>query len=145
MDLGGTKPRIRIRNIRSFFHPRSASKNLNILTQKIVSKLSEIWSGLFIPDPDPDFFYPSRIPGSKRHRIPDPDPRKKGGPRRDLLMLDPSRKRAPLLPVTQPFSEPARSIMESFATFTSADRPESLSFCCTNTCTTKTFCQHIYV
>ncbi len=45
-----------------------------ILTQKIVSKLSEMWSGLFIPDPDPDF-YPSRIPGSgikKRHRIPDP-------------------------------------------------------------------------
>ncbi len=24
-------------------------------TQKIVYKLSEIWSGLFIPDPDPDF------------------------------------------------------------------------------------------
>ncbi len=31
-----------------------ASKNLSILTQKIVSNLSEIWSGLFIPDPDPD-------------------------------------------------------------------------------------------
>ncbi len=29
----------------------SASKNLNILTQNIVSKLSEIWSGMFIPDP----------------------------------------------------------------------------------------------
>ncbi len=28
---------------------------------------------MFIPDPDLDF-YPSRIPGSKRHRIPDPDP-----------------------------------------------------------------------
>jgi hypothetical protein len=27
-------------------------------------------SGLFIPDPDPDF-YQSRIQGSKRHRIPD--------------------------------------------------------------------------
>ncbi len=39
-----------------------------------MSKLLEIWSGLFIPDPDLDFFYPSRIQGSKRHRIPDPDP-----------------------------------------------------------------------
>jgi hypothetical protein len=34
-------------------------KGLSILTQKIVSKLSEILSRLFIPDPDPDFFtYP---------------------------------------------------------------------------------------
>ncbi len=33
------------------FHPGSASKNLSILTQKMVSKLSEIWSGLFSPDP----------------------------------------------------------------------------------------------
>ncbi len=43
-----------------------ASKNLSILTQKIVSKLSEIRSWLFIPDPDPGsvilIFYPSRIP-----------------------------------------------------------------------------------
>jgi hypothetical protein len=39
-----------------------------ILTQEIVSKLSEIWFGMFIPDPDLDF-YPSRIQGSKRHRI----------------------------------------------------------------------------
>ncbi len=62
--------------------PGSASKNLSILTQKIVFKLSEIWSGLFIPDPDcssriripdPDF-YLYRILGSKRHWIPDPDP-----------------------------------------------------------------------
>ncbi len=55
----------------------SASINLSILTQKPVSKLSEIWSGLFIPpDPDPDFFthLGSRIQGSKRHRIPGPDP-----------------------------------------------------------------------
>ncbi len=29
---------------------------------------------LFIPDPDPDF-YPSRIQGSKRHRIPVPQHR----------------------------------------------------------------------
>ncbi len=35
---------------------------------------SEIRSGLFIPDPDPDFTHPgSRIQGPKRHRIPDPD------------------------------------------------------------------------
>ncbi len=37
------------------FHHGSASKNLSILTQKTVSKLSGIWSVLFIPDPDPDF------------------------------------------------------------------------------------------
>ncbi len=37
----------------SIANPGSASKNLSILTQKIYSKLSEIWSGLFIPDPDP--------------------------------------------------------------------------------------------
>ncbi len=30
------------------------SKNLSTLTQKIVSKLSEILSGFFIPDADPD-------------------------------------------------------------------------------------------
>jgi hypothetical protein len=52
------------------------------LTLKIVSKLSEKWSEMFIPDPNPDFF-PSRIririfshPGSryqKKYRIPDPD------------------------------------------------------------------------
>ncbi len=53
---------IRIFSIRD---PGSASKNLSILNQKFVSKLSEIWSGLFIPDPD---FYPSRIqdPGVKK-------------------------------------------------------------------------------
>ncbi len=40
----------------------------------MVSKLSEIWCGLFIPDTDPEFFnHPgSRIQGSERHRIPDP-------------------------------------------------------------------------
>ncbi len=60
----------------NFFHPISASKNLSILTQKMVSILSEIRSGLFIPDPDPDLLpIPdpwSRIQGSKRRRIPDP-------------------------------------------------------------------------
>ncbi len=44
-------PGSRIR-IFSIPDPGSASKNLIILTQKIVSKLSEIWSGLLIPDPD---------------------------------------------------------------------------------------------
>jgi hypothetical protein len=55
-------------------HPRfgSASKNLSILTQKIVSKLSKIWSGLFIPDPDPDFFFflPIPDPGVKKASNP---------------------------------------------------------------------------
>jgi hypothetical protein len=44
----------------------------------MVSKLKKIWSGLFIPDPGCGcrlFTHPrSRIQGSKRHRIPDPDP-----------------------------------------------------------------------
>ncbi len=47
----------------------SGSKNLSILTQKIVSKFSEIWSRLIIPDPDPDF-----LP------IPDPGVKKAPGP-----------------------------------------------------------------
>jgi hypothetical protein len=47
-----------------FFHPGSESKNLSILTQKIVSKLWEILSGLFFPDPDPDFL-PNLDPGSR--------------------------------------------------------------------------------
>jgi hypothetical protein len=62
--------------IRIFSHPPpgSASKNLSILTQKMGVKLSEIWSGLYISDPNL-FNHPrSRIQGSKRHRIPDPDP-----------------------------------------------------------------------
>ncbi len=45
----------------------SASKNLSILTQNLVYKLSEIWSEMFIPDPDPRsirifIFYPSLTP-----------------------------------------------------------------------------------
>jgi hypothetical protein len=44
--------------------PGSSSKNLSILTQKIVSKFSEILSGLFIPDPDPGFL-PIPDPGSR--------------------------------------------------------------------------------
>jgi hypothetical protein len=60
----------------NFFHPGfgSASKNLSVLLQKkMVSKLSEIWSGLFIPDPDPGTrpdFLPIADPGVKK--APDP-------------------------------------------------------------------------
>jgi len=50
----------------NFSHPGSLSKNLSILTQKITSKLSEIWFGLFIPDPDQDpEFVPIPDPGSR--------------------------------------------------------------------------------
>ncbi len=89
-DLGCLLRRISNPN---FFHPRSeffpsqiqgqkipesgsASKNLSILTQKIVSKLSEYYpvclSGIRIPDPDLDFF-PSRIPDPGVKKSPDPD------------------------------------------------------------------------
>ncbi len=56
-----------------FFHrdPGSASKNWSILTQKMVSKFSEIWSWLFIPDPDPDFLL-IPDPGSRGQEAPDP-------------------------------------------------------------------------
>ncbi len=53
----------------------SASNNFSILTQKIVSKLSEILSVMFIPDPDPGsgimVFYPSRIPNPGVKKAPD--------------------------------------------------------------------------
>ncbi len=63
----GRLPRIHIFSIPDliFFHPGFVLKNSSILTQKIVTKLSEIWSGLFIPDPDPDF-------------LPIPNPRSRG-------------------------------------------------------------------
>ncbi len=48
----GTNPESRIW-IFSIPEPESASKNLSILTKKIDTKLWEIWSGLFIPNPDP--------------------------------------------------------------------------------------------
>ncbi len=58
--------------------PGSASKNLTILTQKMVSKLSEIWSGMFVTDPDL-IFLPIPDPRSRSQkgtgsRIRDPDP-----------------------------------------------------------------------
>ncbi len=54
-----------------FFHPGSASNNASILTQKIVFLSSRKYdpggsSRIRIP-----IFYPSRIKGSKRHRIQD--------------------------------------------------------------------------
>ncbi len=62
---------LRIRNV--YPGSGSASKSSSIFNQKIVSKLSEIWSLMFIPDTVLDFlnFYPSRIPnpGLKRERI----------------------------------------------------------------------------
>ncbi len=53
----------------------SASENLSILTQKIVSKLSEIWSGMNISNPDLDFL-PISYPGVKNA----PDPRSVSAP-----------------------------------------------------------------
>ncbi len=59
----------------NFIHLGSASKNLSILIQKIVSKLSDPGCSSRIPIL---IFYPSRIPdpgpGSKGHLNPDPDP-----------------------------------------------------------------------
>ncbi len=57
----------------NFFHPGSASKNFKYFNQKIVSKLSEIWSGSFIPDTDPDFM-PSGIPDPGVKNGPNTDP-----------------------------------------------------------------------
>ncbi len=42
----------------------SASKNLSILNQKTVSNLFEIWSGLFISDPDPGSGFATMITSS---------------------------------------------------------------------------------
>jgi hypothetical protein len=49
---------------------------IELLTQTIVNKLSKIWvwdPGSEIRDPEKTYSV-SRIQGSKRHRIPDPDP-----------------------------------------------------------------------
>ncbi len=58
----------------------STSKLFKYFNPKIVSKLLEVSSGMFIPDPDLDFLpilNPwSRIQGSKRPQIPDPQHRK---------------------------------------------------------------------
>ncbi len=41
-------------------------------SQNLILNPSELWSWMFIPDPE--FFSPSRIQGSKKHQIPDPNP-----------------------------------------------------------------------
>ncbi len=49
---------------------------IEVFTQKFVTKLSKIWvwdPGSEIRDPEKPIPYPSRIQGSKRHRIPEPD------------------------------------------------------------------------
>ncbi len=48
---------------------RIRMKEFKYFNPKIVSKLSEIWSGMFIPDPDLDFL-PIPDPGVKK--APDP-------------------------------------------------------------------------
>ncbi len=79
---------LRVTNVYSgseFFHPGSRVKKIPdpgsgfAAQTKKISKLLKIWSGMFIPDPDLDFFtYPgSQIQGSKKHRIPDPQHRTK--------------------------------------------------------------------
>jgi hypothetical protein len=66
---------------------------LELYTQKLVNKLSKIWvwdPGSEIRDPgseirDPEKNYSgSRIQGSKRHRIPDPDPQHYLKPRKKI-------------------------------------------------------------
>ncbi len=64
--------------------PWCALKNLSILTKKMVSQLSEIWSEFSIPDPDPGsgswlFTYPRcrswiQIPNPGIKKAPDPWP-----------------------------------------------------------------------
>jgi hypothetical protein len=72
-----------------FLHPGSASKNLSILTQKIVAKPSEICSGLLIPDPgffssririkEFKYFNPKKFFPNSRNMIPDPGSRGQKG------------------------------------------------------------------
>ncbi len=56
-----------------FFHPgsRIRSKKFEYLIQKMNYKLSEIWSGFLIADPDPEF---SPIPDPRVKKAPDHDP-----------------------------------------------------------------------
>jgi hypothetical protein len=63
-----------------FFHPGSRVKKIpdprnesEFLALNIFPKLSEKFSGMFIPDTGSGFV-PSLIQGSKKHRIPNPDP-----------------------------------------------------------------------
>ena len=52
---------------------------------------------------------------------------------KDLLILAPSRNRAPRLVVTVALSDPAKSINDILATFTSVLKPLPLGCCLTNT------------
>jgi hypothetical protein len=55
---------------------KSTERIIELVTQKIVNKHSKIWvwnPGSRIPDPEKTYSG-SRIQGSKRHQIPDPDP-----------------------------------------------------------------------
>ncbi len=63
------------------FPSRIPDPHQRILTQKIVSKLSEIRSGLFIPDPDPGPGSPSRIPDPGVKKAPDSGVKKATGSR----------------------------------------------------------------
>jgi hypothetical protein len=76
-----------------FFHPGSriqgqkernlipetgfATKNLSILNKIVVPKLLEYDLECYLRIPDKDFFHPGsrfKLPGVKKHRIPDRDP-----------------------------------------------------------------------
>jgi hypothetical protein len=57
--------------------PDPPSKNLSILTQKIDSKKKKALGNIIRvvhPGSGSGFFYPTRIQGSKKHRIPELDP-----------------------------------------------------------------------
>ncbi len=59
--------------------PGCALKNSSILTKKMVSQLSEIWSEFYIPDPDPESgYWLFTYPGSQSW-IPDPESRDQKG------------------------------------------------------------------
>ncbi len=74
--------------------PGSASKNLSILTKKMVSQLSEIWSGFSTPDPDPGSgSWLFTHPGSWSC-IPDPESRRQKGT--GALIPDPGSRFATL-------------------------------------------------
>ncbi len=67
--------------------PGSASKNLSILTKKMDSQLSEIWSGFSIPDPDPGSGSWLFTPSQSWSCIPDPESRGQKGTK--ALIPDP--------------------------------------------------------
>jgi hypothetical protein len=63
---------------------------IELFTQKIVTKLSKIWvwdPGSEIQDPEKTYSG-SRIQGSKRHRIPDPDRKLKKGLSQKIITVE---------------------------------------------------------